>query len=256
MSRIKLEKEIVLLREGGRRLARILEEVIALVKPGIATSALDNFAYERILAGGDVPAFLNYTPLGAARPFPATMCISINDEIVHGIPNEKEKKLTAGDIVGLDIGLVHGGMVVDMAKTVPVGDIDAAAQKLIQTTQEALAHGIAAVRPGVHIGDIGAAIKKFADPFGYGIVRELGGHGVGHAVHEEPYIPNVGKKGAGEPIVSGMVLAIEPMLNEGSRHIMLDPDSYTYRTTDGTRSAHFEHTIVVTATGSEILTLP
>ncbi|TSC62272.1 MAG: methionyl aminopeptidase [Parcubacteria group bacterium Gr01-1014_48] len=252
---VKTPDEIEILREAGRRLAVVLNTVIAEVHPGVSTAVLDRIAHDQIVAGGDKAAFLNYKPYGANRPFPATLCVSVNDEVVHGIPNEHPKILADGDIVGIDIGLIHRGLVVDMAKTVAVGTIDRAAQKLLYTTEEALMCGINAAKGGKRIGDIGAAIESYARPLGYGIVEELGGHGVGHYVHEEPYIPNVGTVGKGPKLLPCMVLAIEPMLNEGTRNIELDSDGYTWKTVDGKRSAHFEHTILITDDVPEILTL-
>lgn len=251
---IKSEKEIAILREGGKRLAEILQKVSAEVAPGMSSKTLNDLAEKLIAEGGDTPSFLNYSPSGAKRPFPASLCVSVNDEVVHGIPNETEKILQEGDIVTLDAGLKHDGLFTDSAVTIGVGKIDARAKKLINTTRKALAVGIKAVRAGATTGDIGFAIEQFVAPFGFGIVRELAGHGVGYSVHEEPFVPNFGKKGEGVMLKAGMVLAIEPMLNEGGAGIKLDPDGYTYRTKDGSRSAHFEHTVVVTPNGAEILT--
>lgn len=254
MSMIKTKDEIEILREGGRRLSAALDAVIKEVHPGVRTDVLDRVAYEYIVAAGDKPAFLKYKPYGANRPFPATLCVSVNDEVVHGIPNEHPKTLKEGDIVGLDIGLIHRGLVVDMARTVAVGKVDTKSRKLMQATEEALMRGISEAEGGNRVGDISAAIEDYAAPLLYGIVEELGGHGVGHFVHEEPYIPNVGTKGKGVRLLPNMVLAIEPMLNEGSRHIKLASDGYTWKTVDGKRSAHFEHTIVITEGKPEILT--
>ncbi|HBV00979.1 MAG TPA: type I methionyl aminopeptidase [Candidatus Taylorbacteria bacterium] len=251
---IKTTKEIGILREGGKRLAEILHSVAAAVHPGVSSGELNELAERLIKESGDIPSFLNYSPKGARRPFPAALCVSINDEVVHGIPNEKEKILREGDIVALDLGLNHKGFFTDGAVTVGVGKIDARAEKLIETTKKALTVGIEAAHAGATTGDIGFAIAKFVRPLGFGIVRELAGHGVGYDVHEEPFVPNFGKKGEGIVLKAGMVLAIEPMLNEGGAGIKLDPDCYTYRTKDGSRSAHFEHTIVVTPKGAEILT--
>jgi len=250
----KKPKEIEILREGGRRLAGVLAELSAMVAPGVSTLALNDKAAEILKELGDRSAFLNYQPYGAKRPYPATLCVSINDAVVHGIPNENPVHLKDGDIVSLDMGLVHRGMFLDSAVTVPVGTVDAASQKLLNITREALMVGIKACKPGATTGDVGYAIQKFVEPYGYGIIEELAGHGVGYKVHEDPYMPNYGTPGAGETLEPGMVLAIEPMLNIGSRHIKLDKDGYTYRTKDGSRSAHFEHTIVITEKGSEILT--
>ena len=252
---IKTEKEIAILREGGRRLAEVLRKVAAEVKPGVSTRALNDLAEKLIIEGGDTPSFLNYSPAGAKRPFPAALCVSVNDEVVHGIPNEGGKVLKEGDIVSLDAGLKHEGLFTDCAVTVGVGKIDARARKLITVTRKALAVGIKEVCAGKTVGDIGFVIAEFVRPFGFGIVRELAGHGVGYTVHEEPLVPNFGKKGEGTVLKAGMVLAIEPMLNEGRPEVKLDPDGYTYRTRDGSRSAHFEHTIVVTKQGADILTM-
>ena len=251
---IKTEKEIAVLREGGRRLAEILQKVSAAARPGVANKELNELALKLVAEYGDTPSFLNYSPKGAKRPFPAALCVSVNDEVVHGIPNEEEKILKEGDIVSLDLGLNHKGLFTDGAITVGIGKIDVSAKKLIEVTRKALAVGIKTARAGATVGDIGFAIEKFVRPKGFGIVRELGGHGVGYAVHEEPFVPNFGRKGEGVELKEGMVLAIEPMLNEGNAGIKLDPDGYTYRTRDGSRSAHFEHTIVVTEKGAEILT--
>ena len=174
--------------------------------------------------------------------------------MVHGIPNEKEKILKEGDIVGLDIGMKHAGLYVDMAVTVPVGDIDPSAQKLIDATKEALKRAIDVCREGSDLSDIGCAVESFVKPFGYGIVEDLGGHGVGHKIHELPYIRNYCVKEKMGILKEGMVLALEPMLNEGTHEVVLDKDGYTYRTKDGKPSAHFEHTIVITKAGPEILT--
>lgn len=235
-------------------MAEIMKAIAQKVAPGISSTELNNLAEKMAIDGGDKPAFLNYKPYGAKRPYPASLCVSVNDEIVHGIPNEDDKILKEGDIVSLDMGLIHRGLITDMAVTVPVGKIDDSARKLIEVCGESLTKGIEAAKGGNTIGDIGFAIEKYVRLFGYGIVRELAGHGVGYKVHEQPYVPNFGKRGAGEKLKSGMVLAIEPMLNEGTREIILDKDGYTYRTKDGKRSAHFEHTILITKKEAEILT--
>ncbi len=252
MSIVRTEKEKNIARESGRRLAAVLCAVIKNVSQGVSSRELDAYAEQLIKEGGDKPAFLNYKPRGAKRPYPATLCISVNDNVVHGIPDETF--FEDGDIVGLDIGLSHKGFITDMARTISVGSVDAGARKLIAATREALDRGIAAVRPGAHIGDIGYAIETYIKKSGFSIIEELGGHGVGKKVHEEPYIPNWGKAGEGVEIVEGMVLALEPIVNEGSRYVALDRDGYTFKTKDGKRSAHFEDTILVTKNGAEILT--
>lgn len=254
MAIFKTDNDIAILREAGRRLAVVLDAVIDAAMPGVRTADLNTLAEQRIRDGGDKPAFLGYTPVGAKRPFPATLCVSVNDAIVHGIPNESPYVLKSGDIVGLDLGLVHKGVFVDMARTIGVGEIDENAKRLLAATESALNAGVAAVRAGARMGDISSAIEQSALPTGFGIVRELGGHGVGRAVHEEPYVPNIGDKGTGPKLIEGMALCIEPMLNEGGRHIVLAPDGYTYKTKDHSRSAHFEHTILVTKGGAEIVT--
>lgn len=225
-----------------------------MVKPGLHATELESRALELIREGGDTPAFLNYQPYGASRPYPAALCVSINDEIVHGIPTEGDKVLRAGDIVSIDLGLIHKGLVTDAAVTVPVGIVSADKARLLEVTKEALMAGIKVVKGGIRVGDISSTIERIGVAHGYGIVEELSGHGVGYHVHEDPYIPNFGHPGRGETLKPGMVIAIEPMFNLGTKKIKLDTDGYTYRTADGEASAHFEHTIVVTKSGAEILT--
>ena len=242
------------MREGGKHLARVLDKVVAAARPGVSVHELDALAERLIRAEGNRPAFLDYTPAGARRPYPATLCVSVNDEVVHGIPNEREKILHDGDIVGLDLGLEHKGFFADMAVTIGVGKIDEVGQRLIDATREALDTGIAAARAGAHIGDIGYAIAQVVRKSGFGIVTELGGHSIGRALHEFPFVPNNATRGSGAALRSGMTLCIEPMLTEGGAALRLDPDGYTYRTRDGRRSAHFEHTILVTDAEAEVLT--
>lgn len=254
MITVKSKAEITILREGGRRHAAILRELAEMVKPGVHSGALEDRARELITAGGDRSAFLNYKPKGARRPYPAVLCLSINDEVVHGIPNEKDKILKEGDIVSIDLGLVHKGLITDGAITVPVGQVGPELLELIEVTKRAMMAGIKAAKGGRRIGDIGNAIQLVAAPYGYGIVDELAGHGVGYSVHEEPFVPNIGKVGQGPILQPGMVIAIEPMFNLGGGEVVLDSDGYTYRTMDGSPSAHFEHTVVITKSGAEILT--
>lgn len=251
---IKKPEEIPVLREGGRRLARIMQEVARAVKPGISTAALDELAEKLARDGGDVPILLGYKPWSAKRAFPASICISVNNEVVHGIPNEDPHILKEGDILSLDMCLEHGGLITDMALSVGVGIIDEKAERLFKATREARDLGIAAARGGAHVGDIGFAIDAVAQKYGYGNVYELGGHGVGYKVHEEPYIMNVGEVGKGEELVPGMVIAIEPMFTEGDERVKLLADGYTYVTKDGSRAAHFEHSVLVTDGAPEILT--
>ncbi len=255
MISIKTKEEIAILREGGKRHAYILNELAKMVRPGLDTLELENKARQLIVEGGDKSAFLGYKPYGAKRPFPATICVSINDEVVHGIPNEEQKILKKGDIVSIDLGLVHKGMITDAAVTVPVGDISPDLVSLLENTKQALNAGIKAVKDGCKTGDIGQAISKFAYANNYGLVEELSGHGVGYSVHEDPYIPNFGSKGEGEVLKSGAVIAIEPMFNLGTKNIYLDKDGYTFKTRDGKPSCHFEHTVVVTKSGAEVVTV-
>lgn len=254
MISIKTKEEIAILREGGKRHAYILNELASMVRPGLSTLELENRARQLIAEGGDKSAFLGYKPYGAKRPFPATICVSINDEVVHGIPNENEKILKEGDIVSIDLGLVHKGMITDAAVTVPVGKISSELVKLIENTKQALNAGIKAVKDGCKTGDIGQAIAKYAYANNYGLVEELSGHGVGYSVHEDPYVPNFGSKGEGDTLRSGVVIAIEPMFNIGTKNIFLDKDGYTFKTRDGKPSCHFEHTVVVTKSGAEVVT--
>lgn len=254
MSNTKTAVEIDKLREGGKRLARVLHLVGEAACPGVSTNELNALAERLIREQGDSPAFLGYQPVGARRPYPATLCVSIDDEVQHGIPTENPRILKEGQIVDFDCGLIHGGMVVDSGFTMGIGTVDRAAEKLMNITREALMMGIKAARAGNHVGDIGHAIEEFVYPHGYGIVYELCGHGVGHKVHEEPQIPNFGDPGEGEELKAGMVIAIEPMLNEGAADVVLAADGYTFMTADGSRSAHFEHTILITDGAAEILT--
>ena len=250
---IKTKEEIEILREGGKRLATVLYKIKEIVKPGISTKDLDNYAFKLIREMGDEPAFLNYKPEGADFAYPASLCVSVNNEVVHGIPNAK-KILQEGDIVSLDLGLKHRGLYTDMALTVSVGKISSASKKLIEVTEKALQVGIDMAQAGNKVGDISYAIESFVRPHRYGIVEVLSGHGVGKSIHEDPYVPNFGKANTGAKLVPGMVIAIEPMLNNGTKNVILDKDGYTFHTTDGKKSAHFEHTILITESEPEILT--
>ncbi|MDB5195223.1 MAG: methionine aminopeptidase methionyl aminopeptidase [Parcubacteria group bacterium] len=248
------EEQKMKLREAGKRLGEALEAVEALVAPGVSTQALEDEAVRFITSGGDVPAFLDYTPEGANRPYPAALCVSINEEVVHGIPNESPRTLKEGDIVSLDLGLIHEGYVVDSALTVAVGKTDPVAYSLMNATQNSLEQAIQAARPGNRIGDISHATEKAFVGTGFAVVKALGGHGVGAHVHEDPFIANAGHPGTGPEIMEGMVLAIEPIANEGKASVVIASDGYTYRTKDGSRSAHFEHTIIVGKDGAEVIT--
>lgn len=244
---LKNEDQRAKLIEAGKRLGEVLEALAHLVEPGVSTQVLEDEAVRLITSKGDKPAFLDYTPEGSNRPYPAALCLSINDEVVHGIPNEDPTILTEGDIVSLDLGLVHEGFVVDSALTVPVGKTDPVAYSLMSTTQNALEQAMKHATVGNRIGDISHATGKAFVGTGFAVVKMLGGHGVGNHVHEEPFIANDGYPGTGPEIVEGMVLAIEPIANEGKAGVQLAKDGYTYKTKDGSRSAHFEHTIIVTS---------
>jgi methionyl aminopeptidase len=250
---IKTKEEEEIVRGGGRRLAFVLGELGKAAVPGVTTKELDILAERLIREKGDTPAFLNYKPDGASRPFPAALCASVNNEVVHGIPSGKELK--EGDIIGLDLGLKHKGFFVDAAISVPIGKVESKYIKLIDTTREALSAGISAVKIGGRIGDISSAIEKVAARGRFGVVLVLGGHAIGKHVHETPFIPNYGRAGTGPVIQKGMLLALEPIFNESGAEVYMDrKDGYTFRTADGLRSAHFEHTVLVTEKGGEILT--
>ncbi|KKW09827.1 MAG: Methionine aminopeptidase, partial [Parcubacteria group bacterium GW2011_GWB1_49_7] len=251
---LKSPEEIEILREGGRRHAEILRTLAEMVEPGLPTLILEEEALRLIKEGGDKPATLGYTPAGARRPFPAALCISINDEIVHGIPNEEPKILRQGDIVSIDLSLIHKTLFTDAAITVPVGAIDDESRELLKVTKRALEAGIAAAMPGNRIGDIGFAISDVVKGTRFSLAENLVGHGLGYKLHEEPYVPNEGERGKGEKLVPGTVIAIEPMVNAGKGGIKAMRDGYTIKTRDGSRSAHFEHTIAITEKGNIVLT--
>lgn len=250
---IKTPEQINTLREGGRRHARILEQVRQKVAPGITTGELDAYAHALVIANGDTPAFLDYQPVGAKKPFPATLCVSVNDEIVHGIPDPK-RVLMDGDVVSIDLGVWHNHTITDAAITVCVGACSERIRTMVAVAERALYAGIEQVRPGNRIGDISAAIEK-AIGKKYGIVREFSGHGVGVHIHEDPFIPNYGKAGTGPVLKPGMVIAIEPMIMLGGDAIVMDADDWTIKTMDGSHACHVEHTVLVTEDGCEILTM-
>lgn len=251
--KLKNESDIKHLRESGKRLARALRLTAAEVRPGITTRYLNDFFHKLVVEAGDEPAFLHYQPFGAEYPYPGSVCISVNDEVVHGIGGE-DRVLKEGDIVGIDGGIKHKGMISDAALTVPVGAIGEEEAELIRVTKEALMAGIRAAVAGRYVNDISKAIEA-AVPKKYGIVKILSGHGVGYKVHEEPYVPNFDDKVKGPRLVPGLVLAIEPMINLGTDEVILLPDGYTFVTADGKKSAHFEHSILITEGKPEILTI-
>ncbi len=253
MITIKTPEEIKILRDGGKILASVLYQVAAQVKPGIATIELDELAEKLIRRAGGEPSFKNYKTEDDKIPYPASLCVSINDEIVHGIPGNRELK--EGDIIGLDLGMKYKNLFTDMAITVPVGKISDEARKIIDITRRCLEVGVNSVKENGHIGDIGFAIQSLAEKNGFGVVRDLVGHGVGYKAHEEPEVPNFGHINAGKQLKDGMVLALEPMLSVGSPSILLAKDNWTWKTKDGSLSAHFEHTIVVIKSGAEVLTM-
>ncbi len=255
MIKYKTEEEIDIMREGGKIHAQILREVAKKIKAGIKTDALNDYAEKLIDEAGCVASFLGYQPYDAKKPYPASLCVSINEEIVHGIPNDGGGKiLFEGDIVSLDLGLTYKGLITDAAITVPVGKINKETEDLVRATKEALDRGIVAMRLGGHVGDIGDAIMQTAMKYDFGIIEGLSGHGVGYDVHEEPFVPNRANRGEGPELKEGLVIAIEPMFSLGSRDIKKLSDGYTFVTRDKSLSAHFEHTVAMTKNGVEILT--
>jgi methionyl aminopeptidase len=251
--KIKNESDIKHLRESGRRLARALQATAAEVRPGVTTKYLNDFFHKLIVEQGDEPAFLDYQPFGAEYPYPGSICISVNDEVVHGIGSDRILK--EGDIVGLDGGVRHKGMISDSAITVAVGKVSDEDAELMRVTRDALMAGIHAAKNGRFVNDISKAIEK-SIPKKYGVVKILSGHGVGYKVHEEPYVPNFDDGVKGPKLVPGLVLALEPMVNLGTDEVYLADDGYTFMTADHKKSAHFEHTILITERGAEIITLP
>jgi methionyl aminopeptidase len=251
----KSPEEIAILAEGGAILAQILKTLGTAALAGVSTLALDDLAMELAAAAGVEPVLLGYHPEFASVPYPAAVCISVNNCVQHGIPSA-ENVLQDGDVVNIDMSIAHGGMIVDSGITVGVGEIDEQSHKLIEVTREALAHGIKAAQPGNHIGDIGAAVQRLVESRGFSVVETLCGHGVGYAIHESPNIPNYGQAGTGPLIEVGHVYAIEPIVNIGKPDVVFDDegDGYSVYTEDDSWSAHFEHTVVITPDGPVILT--
>jgi methionyl aminopeptidase len=245
---VKSARELDLMARAGRIVGATLALVAERTRPGKSTLDLDAIAEEFIRShDGATPSFKGL------YGFPATLCTSLNDEVVHGIPSRR-RVLEEGDILSVDVGVCVGGFHADSAVTVPVGRIGPEAEGLLRTTQEALAAGIAAVRAGAHVGDVGHAVQRVAESAGFSVVRELVGHGIGSSFHEEPQIPNYGSPRKGPRLVAGMTIAIEPMINGGRREVRTLPDKWTVVTVDGSLSAHFEHTVVVAEHGTRILT--
>ncbi len=243
---LKSPQELAVMRRACQVAAMALASVVDAVRPGTTTRELDRIAEDRIRALGGVPSFLGY------RGYPASLCVSVNDEVVHGIPGRR--RLQDGEIVSLDLGAIVEGFHGDLAVTVPVGEISGDLQPLLQVTAASLEEGIRQVRPGGHLGDVSAAIQRHVERAGFSVVREFAGHGVGRRLHEEPQVPNFGRPGSGVELRPGMTLAIEPMVNAGAAEVTVDPDGWTVRTKDHKPSAHFEHTVAVTDTGADVLT--
>jgi len=235
------------MKAAGMITARALHAAGKAVEPGVTTLELDAIVRKTIEENNAVPSFLNY------NGFPASACISVNNKVIHGIPNANEK-LKSGDIVSIDVGAYFNGFHGDCAYTFPCGDISEDAKRLLCTTQEALYEGIDKARVGNRVGDIGSAVQKYAEVRGYSVVREFTGHGVGSNLHEDPSVPNYGTAGRGVRLLPGMTIAIEPMINEGTKDIIILPDQWTVITADGKLSAHFEHSIAITSDGPVILT--
>jgi methionyl aminopeptidase len=244
---IKSDREIAIMRQAGRIVATVLELLKWELRPGMKTKELDVIVARELKKLGAKPSFKGY------RGFPANLCVSVNDEIVHGIPGERI--LYEGDIVSLDLGDIFKGFQGDAALTVGVGKVGPQAKELMETTEGALKAGIAAAYPEARLGDISVAIQNYAESRGYSVVREYTGHGIGREMHEEPQIPNFGLPGTGPVLKRGMTLAIEPMVNIGDWHTRLRDDHWTVLTADGSLSAHFEHTIAITDDGPEVLTI-
>lgn len=251
----KKPQELAALREGGKRLARHLRELSALVRPGITPRQLEDKARDMVAADGDELAFYGHRERKGDAPYPSGLCVSVNDTIVHSPASESDRPIEEGDLVCLDFGIKHGGLYTDHATTVIAGAPKSPEDvRLINGTKEALSAGIAQARLGNTTGDIGFAVEQIADKYGFGYPRNLSGHGVGLKVHEEPHVPNFGEPGKGTKLVEGLVIAIEPMMTLGSGELYVDADGHSYRTKDGSRTAHFEHTVLVTKNGPEILT--
>lgn len=252
MTILKNIDDINTLKEGGKILASVLCEVEKIVLPGVSAVDMNDLAERMIREAGGRPSFKNYKTPDDKVPYPASLCVSINDEVVHGVPGNKVLK--QGDIVSLDLGMEYKGLYTDMAVTVPVGVVSAQALKIIDVCKDALTRGINTVIAGVAVGDIGNAVQSFVEENKFSVVKILVGHGLGRKAHEDPEIPNWGKKGKGVKLQEGLVIAIEPMITAGKSDIYLDKDLWTWKTKDKSLSAHFEHTIIITKTGAEIIT--
>lgn len=248
MIEIKSAQDIEKIREAGKLAAQALRELERLIRPGVPTIELDRFVEAFLKDRGAVPAFKGY------RGYPANICVSVNEEVVHGIPSPR--RLAQGDIVGIDLGSLKDGFYGDAAVTFGVGEIDEERRRLLRVTREALAKGIQQARAGNRLNDIGSAVQQHVERNGFSVVRDFVGHGIGRRLHEEPQVPNFGKAGTGVRLRAGMVLAIEPMVNAGTWEVQVAEDRWTVVTRDRSCSAHFEHTVAVTESAPEILTLP
>ena len=248
---IKTRREVQAMRDASRHVAEILLELRERVKPGVTTGELDRFAEKAIAERGVASSFKGYDPHGLP-PYPAVICISVNEEIVHGIPGPRV--VEEGDIVSLDFGVSVDGFHGDSAITVPVGKVDESTQRLLDVTREALWKGIEAMQPGRRLSDIGHGVQSRVEPEGFSVVRDFAGHGIGRKLHEPPWIPNFGAEGRGPRLLPGMVFAIEPMVNAGRPDVRVLDDEWTAVTADGSLSAHFEHTILITEDGPDVLT--
>jgi methionyl aminopeptidase len=255
MVTIKRPEEIARMRHAGAILAKVLQALEAALRPGVTTAELDAVAARIIRDAGAIPSFFGYTGAHGTIPFPGTICASINDEVVHGIPSP-DRRIRAGDVVALDVGCIWQGWHADTARTFAVGPVQPRIAELIDATRRGMEAGIAAAVPGNRLGDIGAAIEAVAHEHGFGIVRPFVGHGIGTAMHEDPQVPNYGRPGTGMRIEPGMCFAIEPMFNLGGDDVALLQDGWTVVTTDGSVSAHFEDSIAIGATGPDVLTRP
>ena len=253
MIELKSPQEIDKMRRANLIVAEVLDELAQSARPGVRTVELDQIAETMTLKRGARPAFKGYNVGG--RVFPSSLCISINDEIVHGIPS-RDRALAEGDIVGLDFGVIFEGYYGDSARTVAVGRVDSEDERLMMVTEQALWAGIDQVRPGRRLGDLSAAIQECVEGAGFSVVREFVGHGIGKRLHEEPQVPNYGVRDRGMRLREGMVLAIEPMVNAGGPEVRIKEDGWTAVTRDGRRSAHFEHSVAVTAEGPYVLSRP
>jgi methionyl aminopeptidase len=248
---IRSRREVEAMREAGRHVAEILLELRKVAEPGVKTEEFDRIAASEISKRDLTSSFVGYGP-GGLPPYPASICVSVNEEIVHGIPGSRELK--KGDILSLDFGVICEGFHGDSALTVPVGSVSDEAQSLVEVTREALYDGIAAMVPGQRLSDIGHAVQNRSEGAGYSVVRQFVGHGIGRKLHEPPQIPNYGRAGRGPRLLPGMVFAIEPMVNIGTDKVRMLEDEWTAVTADGELSAHFEHTVLITEDGPEVLT--